>query len=83
MREGYHVAVSVTDEGLGGRDLQGLHWQCRVCRTLALWGSPSKTDETVLSRKSAAVIMGAPLPSRPLVWCGVPAHDRYGRALQP
>ena len=30
-----------------GRDLQGLHWQCRVCRTLALWGAPGETAVTV------------------------------------
>ena len=59
-------------------------------RQLAAWttdsrlvGSPSETDETVLSRKSAAAIMGAALPSRPLVGCGVPAHNRYGRASNP
>ena len=34
-----------------GRDLQGLHWQCRVCRTLALWGAPSETAVTVLSSR--------------------------------
>ena len=33
------------------RDLQGLHWQCRVCRTLALWGAPSETAVTVLSSR--------------------------------
>ena len=42
-----------------GRDLQGRHWKWRVCRTLASWGAPSETDETLLSRKSAAAIMGA------------------------
>ena len=34
-------------------------------------------------RGGAAAIIGAVMPSRPLVECSVAAHDRYGRASNP
>ena len=69
-----------------GRDLQGLHWQCRVCRTLALWGAPSETAVTVLSsrgRSSNNRVCNALAPARDglnkSVDCSSP-HRKLSRA---
>ena len=45
-----------------GRDLQGLHWQCRVCRTLALFcqGKDMPIPESTLSQWSQQWGNGAP-----------------------
>ena len=44
---------------------------------------PAKPPLPSCLRGGAAAIIGAVMPSRPLVECGVAAHDRYGRASNP
>ena len=44
---------------------------------------PAKPPLPSCRRRGAAAIIGVVMPSRPLVECGVAAHDRYGRASNP